>query len=188
MAFEIVGCVLGLRGVLVMLLVLFSQYTSNLCDARAGEFMDDAGGAARCVGRLTTVVQRGLTLTMSDESNVFRQRVPEALDTIIGHIGELRVVFGDAGAATMTAVEDDLRQALAARDGNDHPRAIGLIARAMERLSKLVATLDPEAAVAMGKLIERFRSAMLAGREGDARHTADVMREMSGARIVKKGR
>jgi hypothetical protein len=151
-----------------------------------GEFTNDAGQSARFAGRLTTVVRGGLTLTMSDESNVFRQRVPEALDTIIGHIGELRVVFGDAGAATMAAVEDDLRQALAARDGGDHPRAIELIARAMERLSNLAASLDPEAAMAMGRLIERFRSAMLAGREGDARQAADVMREMSGARMVKK--
>jgi len=123
---------------------------------------------------------------MRDGSSVFRQRVPESLDTIIRHLGELRVVFGDAGAATMAAVEDDLRHALTARDGNDHPKAVGLIARAMGRLSQLVHSLDPEAAMAMRMVIERFRSALTAGREGDARQAADIMREMSGARIIKK--
>ena len=124
---------------------------------------------------------------MSDESNVFRQRVPEALETIIHHMGELRVVFGDAGTATMRAVEDDLRHALAARDGNDHAKAVGLMSRAMERLSQLAHSLDPEAATAMRMLIEQFRSALVEGREGDARQVADVMGEMSGAKSVKKG-
>jgi hypothetical protein len=123
---------------------------------------------------------------MPDGSDVFLQRVPESLETIIRHLRELRVVFGGAGAAIMAEVEDDLRHALAARDGNDHPKAVGLIARAMGRLSQLAHSLDPEAAMAMRMVIERFSSALTAGREGDARQAADIMREMSGARIIKK--
>jgi hypothetical protein len=123
---------------------------------------------------------------MPDRSDVFLQRVPEPLEAIIRHLGELRVVFGDAGAATMAAVEDDLRHSLAARDGKDQPKAVGLITRAMGRLSQLAHSLDPEAAMAMRMVIERFRSALMAGCEGDARQAADIMREMSGARIIKK--
>lgn len=123
---------------------------------------------------------------MSDGSNAFRQRVPEALETIISHMGELRVMFGDAGAATVAAVEDDLRRALAARDGNDPSKAVTLVASAMERLSELAQRLDPQAARAMRVVIERFRAALADGREDDARRTADIMCEMSGARVIKK--
>ena len=43
-------------------------------------------------------------------------------------------------------------------------------------------------ASAMRMVIERFRVALVEGREGDARQAADVMREMSGATIVKRDR
>jgi len=110
------------------------------------------------------------------------EQVPQPLETIVSRLGELRIVFGEAGAATVAAVEDDLRRAMAARDRGAHEESIRLIGRGMDRLARLTDGLDPQAGAAMRLVIDRFRSALLRGQEGDARQAADVMREMSGAR------
>jgi hypothetical protein len=116
------------------------------------------------------------------ENALHAERIPEPLETLVGRLGELRIVFGEAGVATVAAVEDDLRRALAARDRGAHEESIGLIGRGMERLSLLAEGLDPHAAAVMRQVIDRFRSALLRGHESKAREAADVMREMSGAR------
>lgn len=116
------------------------------------------------------------------------ERVPQPLETLVTRLGELRVVFGEAGASAVAAVEDDLRRAMAARDRGAHEESIQLVGRGMDRLSRLADGLDPHAGAAMRLVIDRFRSALLRGREGDAREAADVMREMSGAQLLGDAR
>jgi hypothetical protein len=124
---------------------------------------------------------------MAGQSKPHRERVPEPLEVIVGRLGELRVLFGTAGAATTAAVDEDLRQALWARDRGDHPEAVRLITRGMDRLVQLATTLDAEAAAAMRVVIDRFRSALAQGCEEDARRAADALGEMSGAKRITKG-
>jgi len=124
-------------------------------------------------------------VTADDERDASHaERVPLPLETLVTRLGELRVVFGERGAATVAAVEDDLRRAVAARDRGAHEESIRLIGRGMDRLARLADGLDPHAGAAMRLVIGRFRTALLGGHESDARAAADVMREMSGARPV----
>ena len=113
-----------------------------------------------------------------------RDAVPEPLEAFIKRLGELRVVFGDTGAATVVAVEDDLRRAMAARDHGRPQEGIALIGQGMDRLARLADELGPDAGTAMRMVIQQFRSALVHGHEGDARLAADVMRKMSGATSV----
>jgi hypothetical protein len=118
---------------------------------------------------------------MSDDGDHGYARVPEALDVLVGRLGELRVVFGDACAPTVAAVEDLLRQALAARDGGDPFASVDLVAAAMERLAALADSLGGEAGQAMRLVVRQFRGALLRGHETDAREAADIMRRMAGS-------
>jgi hypothetical protein len=122
---------------------------------------------------------------MSEPPKIHRERVPESLETLAARLGELRVVFGSAGATALAAVDGDLRGALAARDRGDQAEAIRLIGRGMERLSQLIEGLDPGAAKAMHAVIDHFQRALVRGQAADARDAADFMRKMSGAKIIE---
>lgn len=129
---------------------------------------------------------RSISCPVATDRKLHREQVPEPLEAFLGRLGELRVIFGDAGAATVAAVEDDLRRAVAARDRGAQQESLALISRGMERLARLADTLDPRAGMAMRQVIGQFRAALTQGREGEARRAADVMRQMSGARLVRK--
>jgi hypothetical protein len=124
---------------------------------------------------------------MSADEDPHRLRVPEPLEALIGQLQQLRVAFGDEGAAAIAAADADLRQAAAARDSGRHQEAVGFISRGMARLAALADRLDPEAGRLMRHLIQRFRVALEHGHRDDARQAADVMREMSGAQIIEPG-
>lgn len=122
------------------------------------------------------------------DGKLHRERVPEPLDVLVGRLGELRVIFGDVGAATVAAVESDLRQAIAARDRGDRAASLTLISQGMGRLAQLADTMDPETGMAMRQVIGQFYAALSQGHAGDARRAADVMREKSGAQLARKPR
>lgn len=111
---------------------------------------------------------------------------PEALQTLFSRMGELEVVLGPASAAGVDQVSDELRAALAARERGDVGAAVALIGRAMDRLAALASGRDPAEGAMMRALAARFREALVRGTLGDARETADVMRERSGSRVVPK--
>jgi hypothetical protein len=110
-------------------------------------------------------------------------RVPEALELLIARLGELRVVFGDASRATLAAVEQELRHAVAARDRGDPLESVAHIGSAMERVVRLAgAAAGDETAVAMRLVIDGFRTALTRGQAGDARRATEIMQQMAGAR------
>ncbi len=118
---------------------------------------------------------------MSDDADHRFGRVPEALDVLAGRLGELRAVFGAGCAPTVAAVEDFMRQALAARDRGDPLASVDLVAAAMERLAALADSLGGEAGQAMRLVVRQFRGALLRGHETDAREAAEIMQRMAGA-------
>jgi hypothetical protein len=125
---------------------------------------------------------------VSDRPDDHDHSVPEALEVLVSRIPELRVMFGERGAAAMAAVEDDLRLALGARGRGDPGQAVSLLARAMDRLAALADTLDPAEGTLMRALVERFRHALSRGRASEARQAADAMREKSGAKTIPRSR
>jgi hypothetical protein len=151
---------------------------------------EPVGGWARrrADRRLTPARRAGLMRSMTDDPPDHDHSIPEPLEMLVGRLGELRIMFGEHGAAVMAAVGDDLRRALAARTGGDPAGAVTLIARAMDRLAALADTLDPAEGTMMRALVERFRTALSRGHEGDARSAADAMRERSGTKVVPRPR
>jgi hypothetical protein len=117
-----------------------------------------------------------------------RVRVPEPLEALIGQLQQLRLAFGDDGAAAIAAADADLRHAAAARDSGHHEEAVRLVSSGMARLAVLADGLDPEAGHLMRHLIRRFRVALEHGHADEARQAADVMRELSGAQIIDPGK
>jgi hypothetical protein len=106
---------------------------------------------------------------------------PEAFEALFGRIGELKVVLGPAAAPGVDEVERLLREGLAARERGDPPMAVARIAQAMDRLATLASAADPAEGALMRAMAERFRQALGRGAVGEARDTADVMRERSGS-------
>ena len=114
---------------------------------------------------------------------------PEALGTLFSRLGELKLVLGAAAAPGVDQVEADLRAALAARERGDVAAAVERIGGAMDRLGTLASAGDPAEGAMMRALAAHFRQALVRGAIGDARETADVMRERSGSVVIpKKGR
>jgi hypothetical protein len=60
------------------------------------------------------------------------------------------------------------------------------ISAAMQRLAGFADRLDPAEATLMRALVQTFRAALLRGNDADAKQTAAVMFEKSGARERKK--
>lgn len=106
---------------------------------------------------------------------------PEALEALFSRMGELKIVLGPAAAPGVDEVERLLREGLAARDRGDAPAAVERIGRAMDRLAGLAVHADPAEGAMMRAMAERFRQALAHDALGDAKETADAMRERSGS-------
>ena len=61
------------------------------------------------------------------------------------------------------------------------PAAVARIGEAMDRLAALAGRADPAEGAAMRMVADHFRRALGRGAVGDARETAEVMRERSGS-------
>lgn len=106
---------------------------------------------------------------------------PLPLESLVTSIGELEVVLGKQVAPTLAAVRSLLIEATAARGRGDMPGAIVHIGHAMDRLSTLADALDPAEAQLMRALAHSLRAALLRGDESQAKESAAVMFEKSGA-------
>jgi len=106
---------------------------------------------------------------------------PEALEMLFGRMNELKVVLGPSAAGDVDAVGELLRAGLAARDRGDVGEAVARIGEAMDRLADVAGRADPAEAAAMRAVAAHFRQAVARGNVGDAKATADVMRERSGS-------
>jgi hypothetical protein len=106
---------------------------------------------------------------------------PEVLEALFSRMGELKTVLGPAAAPGVDEVERLLREGLAARERGDVPAAVARIGQAMDRLAALAGGLDPAEGAMMRAVAEHFRRALGRGALGEAKETADVMRERSGS-------
>ena len=86
----------------------------------------------------------------------------------------------------MDEVERLLRAGLAARERGDVPVSMGRVAEAMDRLAALASSNDAAEGAVMRAMAERFRQALGHGAVGEARATAEVMRERSGSVLRPK--
>ena len=107
--------------------------------------------------------------------------IPLALESVVTQLGNLESVLGGHVAPRLAAVRGALIAAMAARDGGDRGRAIEHIGYAMDQLSALADEVDPAEAVLMRALAQSFRTALLRGDAAEAKQTAAVMFEKSGA-------
>ncbi len=111
---------------------------------------------------------------------------PEALEMLFGRMDELKTVLGPGAAPEIDAVGDALREGLAARQRGDVPQAVARIGQAMERLAAVAARSDAAEGAALRMVAEHFRQALARGAVGQARETAEVMRERSGSVLHPK--
>jgi hypothetical protein len=119
---------------------------------------------------------------MADEH---RPSVPIVLEQLIAGLDELERLFGDAAAAVLPAVQARLREAMAARDRGDPVATMQAIAAAMQQLARLADRLDPQDAMLMRAVAERFSGAVLGGDVPQAKQDLDLMFGRSGARHRK---
>jgi len=112
--------------------------------------------------------------------------VPIALEQLIHGLGELEQLFGEPGRAVIPALRLRLTEAMAARDRGDAAGTMQAIGSAMEALARLADRLDPDDAMLMRAVAERFRVALLRGDMPEAKTDVDVMFERSGARYRKR--
>jgi hypothetical protein len=111
---------------------------------------------------------------------------PEALQVLVSRMGELKVVLGPAAAPGVDRLEQELRAGLAARERGDVGTAVGKISHARELLAGLAGAADPAEGAMMRAMAEQFKQALARGALGDAKATADVMRERSGSVVRPK--
>jgi hypothetical protein len=127
---------------------------------------------------------------MSDDASgpphSHRVAFPEALEAFFTRIGELKVVLGPKAAPGVDGLEALIRQGLAARDRGDVPGAITRIVEAMNRLAELAAMSDAAEGPMLRAMAEQFARALSRGAVGDAKQTADAMRERSGTVIIPR--
>lgn len=108
--------------------------------------------------------------------------IPEGIEHVVTALGELEVVFGAVARPLLAAVRERLTEAMAARDRGDPVASVRAIGAAMDRLAALAGRLDPQEAVLMRVVAERFRTALLRGNQAAAAQDLDVMFQQSGAR------
>ncbi|HLK11175.1 MAG TPA: hypothetical protein VKW76_07335 [Candidatus Binatia bacterium] len=111
---------------------------------------------------------------------------PEALEAFFARVGELEVVLGAQAAPGLARVEALIRDALAARDRGDAAAAAARIGEAMAAFAALAGEAMPGEAPVLRGAAERFRRALGAGAVGEAKETADAMRERSGSVLTPK--
>jgi hypothetical protein len=109
-----------------------------------------------------------------------------ALEDVLLRLDELQIVLGTAVGGTLGAIRASLIEALAARDRGDMPAAVAGIGKAMDGLSSLADKLDPDEGAMMRMVAGSFRNALLRGDYANAKQTADVMMQKSGAVERKK--
>lgn len=114
-----------------------------------------------------------------------RPSVPAGLEDFVAGLTELEQLFGEAARAVIPTVQARLREAMAARDRGDPLATMQAIGAAMEQLAQLADRLDPQDAMLMRGVAERFRGALLGGDLPEAKRDLDVMFERSGARYRK---
>jgi len=120
---------------------------------------------------------------MADEH---QSQVPIAIEQVVSGLSELETVLGAPAKEVLPVVRMRLIEAMAARDKGDTATVIACIADAMDRLAGLADHLDPQEAVRMRAVTERFRTALLRGDQADAKQKMGVMFERSGAVERKK--
>jgi hypothetical protein len=112
--------------------------------------------------------------------------IPAALESVTTRLDELQAVLGTHAAAVLAAVRAALINAMAARDRGDVAGTVRQIGDAMDRLAAFADQLDPAEAGLMRAVAQHFRSALLRGDATQAKQTAAVMFEKSGAVERKK--
>jgi hypothetical protein len=112
--------------------------------------------------------------------------VPVGLDALVGRLGELEVVLGTQVRPVLAEIRETLIRALAARDRGEMAAAIDGIGSAMDRLSTMADELDPGEASLMRALAQNFRTALKRGDQAQAKQSAAVMFQKSGAVERKK--
>lgn len=111
---------------------------------------------------------------------------PEALEAFFTRVGELKTILGPRFAPGVDQVEALIRQGLAARDRGDAPDAVRWVVEAMRRLAVLAGESGAAEGPMLAAVAERFAEALDRGALGQARETAEVMREQSGARLLPR--
>jgi hypothetical protein len=112
--------------------------------------------------------------------------IPAALESVATRLGELESVLGTHIAPALGAVRAALIGAMAARDRGDATGSVQQIGDAMDRLAALADQLDPGEAALMRTVAQSFRRALLRGDTTQAKQSAAVMFEKSGAVERKK--
>ncbi len=125
---------------------------------------------------------------MADESHSHLIDFPEALAVLFSRLGELKVILGPGAAAGVDEVGRHLREGLAARERGDTPAAVTRIGQAMDLLAGLATQADPAEGAMMRAMAEHFRRALGRGAVGEARETAEGMRQRSGSVLVPKAK
>jgi hypothetical protein len=115
-----------------------------------------------------------------------RVAFPEALETFLGRIDELKVVLGASSAAGVDAIAARIRQGLAARDRGDVPAAVGRIVEAMRLLADVAGRSDAAEAPMLRAMAERFAATLAHGTVAEARETAEAMRVRSGTTLIPR--
>ena len=113
--------------------------------------------------------------------------IPVAIEQLIAGLTELEIVLGDAARPVLASVTAALRDAMAARDHGDPVRALRQIGHAMDQLAALADRLDPQEAMLMRAVSERFRTALVRGDLAEAKQDLEIMFDRSGA-LQRKGR
>lgn len=115
-----------------------------------------------------------------------RAAVPGALEDLIVGLDGLEQVFGAAAQAVVPVVQARLREAVAGRDRGDPLATMQAIGAAMEELARLADRLDPQDAMLMRAVAQRFQGALLRGALPEAKQDLEMMFEQSGARYRKR--
>ena len=111
---------------------------------------------------------------------------PEALEALVSRMGELKVVLGPRAAPGVDRIETLLREGLAARQRSDPTTAMTKIGQAIDLLAALAGDMDPAEGAMMRAVAQQFKQALSRGSLGEAKNTAELMRDRSGSIIHPK--
>jgi hypothetical protein len=111
---------------------------------------------------------------------------PEALETFLRRMGELRAVLGPGAADGVTRLEALVAEGLAASDRGDVPAAVARVVEAMRLLAAIASGSGAAEGAMLAAMADRFAQALGRGALDEARAHADVMRATSGTTIRPK--
>ena len=118
-------------------------------------------------------------------SNKHEPEIPVALEAFVGRLDTLKSVFGANAEPILAAVKQAILQAMAARDRGDQALAFRHLSDAMERLARFADSLDSNEAMMMRAVAQMFQAALARQDEAEAKRTAGLMFDKSGARMRK---